>query len=232
MPSITSGPRYYLVWILCVKWWWVQQPLPRSQIFNLIFSSAKGPLLCIFASLIYLLVSLLFSAYRFKWKKLWISVGKSLWNTYDHSCSIYGGASSSSPSRYGLCYGAQVRFGRLWDLGISISSSVLSDTALIWFSLLWSDSSDFFVWGSALACCYFFIFRLIFFFCCLVSPSFAFSVTGLLLKSESTSTLRTFLFIVLIWPRLTISCSSFSVKFTITFSGLRSVCITRHWRCR
>ena len=39
----------------------------------------------------------------------------------------------------------------------------------------------------------------------------------------------TFLFIVEIWPRPTISCSSLLVRATITFSGFKSVWMIRHF---
>lgn len=39
-PRMTSGERYWRVWISFVKWWLTQQALPRSAILTLMMSSA------------------------------------------------------------------------------------------------------------------------------------------------------------------------------------------------
>ena len=39
-PRITSGERYWRVWISLVKWWFTQQAFPRSAILTLIMSQA------------------------------------------------------------------------------------------------------------------------------------------------------------------------------------------------
>ena len=41
---MTSGDLYCLVWMIWAKWWYVQQPFPRSAIFSLKLSSSFGPL--------------------------------------------------------------------------------------------------------------------------------------------------------------------------------------------
>ncbi len=39
-PRITSGERYWRVWMSLVKWWFTQQAFPRSAILTLIMSQA------------------------------------------------------------------------------------------------------------------------------------------------------------------------------------------------
>lgn len=39
-PRMTSGERYWRVWMSLVKWWLTQQALPRSAILTLIMSQA------------------------------------------------------------------------------------------------------------------------------------------------------------------------------------------------
>jgi hypothetical protein len=49
-PIKTSGDLYCLVYIYVEKWWYVQQPFPKSQIFSLTFSSIFAPLLLALSS--------------------------------------------------------------------------------------------------------------------------------------------------------------------------------------
>lgn len=41
-PNMTSGDLYCLVWISLVKWWLVQQALPKSAILTLMISLGYG----------------------------------------------------------------------------------------------------------------------------------------------------------------------------------------------
>ncbi len=52
-PIMTSGDLYCLVWISVEKWWYDQQPLPKSQIFSRNDSSNFGPRFFAFSSSIY-----------------------------------------------------------------------------------------------------------------------------------------------------------------------------------
>jgi hypothetical protein len=42
LPKMTSGDRYWRVWMSFVKWWPTQQAFPRSAIFTEIFSNARS----------------------------------------------------------------------------------------------------------------------------------------------------------------------------------------------
>lgn len=56
-PSMTSGERYWRVWMSFVKWWPTQQALPRSAILTDIISAEMTMSSCILASAVPLLLS-------------------------------------------------------------------------------------------------------------------------------------------------------------------------------
>ena len=55
-PRMTSGERYWRVWMSFVKWWPTQQALPRSAILTDIVSAEIAMSSCIFDSAVPLLL--------------------------------------------------------------------------------------------------------------------------------------------------------------------------------
>ena len=56
-PSMTSGDRYWRVWMSLVKWWPTQQALPRSAILTEMVSIAVAISSWLFCSEVVLLLS-------------------------------------------------------------------------------------------------------------------------------------------------------------------------------